>query len=474
MEIINFQCSHCGNMMGVTVDCLGQEVRCPTCEQVVVAPSGATEPSPREPAAVGSHDHEDIFSPPETDGLFGSEPAPRLEMPPASPSSNGPPVDQTPHLALEPSPEPAPAVASPDLPKVVVGTPVNGGHRTEPFSDTSAAGPRAGADYGDEPGDLPTAPPSSRRKPQRSSIVPILVIFSLLSYAIVVTVVAIVLYLRVKEGKSYHSPLDELPDVDGDAHGVTVNGHAYGVKNPNFSWEVSDQFKLEMPDSLKVGLGEKLQVGDLEIEPLRVERRRVNVLVEKSPKPEKMEFDSVVLHLRLRNTSSGARFVPLDPYFDRGMPHPGVVPERPALDAAPEALARYEEANNKYWEKWLDKRILGNPHVGPPLTLLEVGKRRYFGSSSDWYERNRDPSLRLRRAWVEGRKDNPEYLNPGMTMETFVSTDGRDPRLQQQLKTYHGPLLYRVHLRRGLVKRSDGKLFSATAVVGVRFTTDDI
>jgi hypothetical protein len=59
-------------------------------------------------------------------------------------------------------------------------------------------------------------------------------------------------------------------------------------------------------------------------------------------------------------------------------------------------------------------------------------------------------------------------------LETFVSTDGRDPRLEEQLKTYHGPLLYRVHLRRGLVKRAKGDEVPATAVIGVHFTTEDI
>jgi hypothetical protein len=462
MEIINFQCGQCGNMMGVTIDCLGQQVRCPTCEQVVVAPAAAPELSPREPASVGSHDHEDIFTPPDSDGLFGSEPAPRLEMPPASPSSNGPPVHQTPYLDPEPPPAPAPAVASPP---VVVGTPADGGYRAESFSDTSAAGARADAGYPDEPGELPTAPPSSRRKPQRSSIVPILVIFSLFSYAILVTVVAVILYLRVMADKAPPSPLDQLPDIDGDAH---------GVKKSNVTWDIRDEFKLAMPDRLKVGLGEKLQVGDLEIEPYRVERRRVDVLDEGSKgKKEQMDFDSVVLHLRLRNTSSNSSFVPLDPYFDRGMRHPGAVPARPAEADGPDALARYEEGSNGYWEKWTDKKV-GYPQGGPPLTLLEVGERRYFGSSSDWYERNRDPGLRLRRAWVEGRSDLPQYLDPGKTLDTFVSTDGRDSRLQEQLKTYHGPLLYRVHLRRGLVTRSDGKQVSATAVIGVRFTTDDI
>src|SRR3954468_5525969 len=41
MQTVNFQCGHCGNLMGVSVEFLGQQVRCPHCQQVVVAPASA-------------------------------------------------------------------------------------------------------------------------------------------------------------------------------------------------------------------------------------------------------------------------------------------------------------------------------------------------------------------------------------------------------------------------------------------------
>src|SRR5262249_39424642 len=41
METVNFQCGHCGKLMGVNTAFLGQQVHCPHCQQVVVAPAAA-------------------------------------------------------------------------------------------------------------------------------------------------------------------------------------------------------------------------------------------------------------------------------------------------------------------------------------------------------------------------------------------------------------------------------------------------
>ncbi len=457
MDIINFQCGHCGNLMGVSSDCLGQQVRCPTCSQVVVAPT-APEPSPVLPAGLGDPEHEDIFTPPEADELFSSAPAPRLEIPPHPPSANGP-APSLPAPPTEPPPElpstdpfPAPALET-------SGPPAHEGFHDDP--NAGALGSHAlqeadgaGADA------LLAARPSLRRQSQRPSIWPILVLLPLLSYAVLVSVALLLIYQRWQSDKvkaaSEQKPLDQLPDVDGDSP---------GVKRGTLTWEVKDEYRWPMPDRLKVALGEKLQVGDLEIEPLRVERTRVDVFVEGHKKKEKMDFDSLVLHLRLRNTSSNLSFVPLDPYFDRGWLHEGAAPERPKDDEGPDALDRYRQASNDHWEKGKGS---------PPLTLLEVGDRRFFGSSSDWYDRKRAAAENRRRAWVEGRLDKPPYLGPGETVETIVSTDGRDPRLDDALRNAQGPLLYRIHLRRGLVRRTRGDEVSATAVVGVPFTTQDI
>jgi hypothetical protein len=453
MEIINFQCGHCGNLMGVSSECLGTQVRCPTCSQVVVAP--AAPPSSMLPDSEPGHEHEDIFTPPESDDLFSAPAPPRLEMPPPAPNPTSlmsPTIPVPAPTAVElPPNNPFPASI---LESATVPTP-------EPFRDDPGG---TGLFDDGAAASLPREPRlSGRRAPRRGSMWPIFVLLPLLSYAVLVTVALVLIYQRWQADKakaaSEQKPLDQLPDLQGDSPGVRRSG---------YTWEVKDEYSWPMPDRLKVALGQKLQVGDLEIQPLHVERTRVGVRVEKHPNVETMSHDSLVLHLRLRNCSSEYAFVPLDPWFDRGWPHRGAPPERPGDDEGPDALSRYQQASNEFWEHGKES---------PPLTVLEVGERRFFGSSSDWYERNDAASKNFRRAWVDGRKDDPqhpEYLKPGDSVDTFVSTDGRDPRLNEVLKTASDPLLYRIHVRRGLVTRTKGDKMPATAVIGVTFSTSDI
>src|SRR5436190_24251032 len=93
METVNFQCGHCSQVLAVSKDHLGQQVRCPHCQQVVVAPL----PSPPAPPLpfpdtldVQYHppveEYESIFSAPtESEDLFGDHPSGRVEMPPEVP-----------------------------------------------------------------------------------------------------------------------------------------------------------------------------------------------------------------------------------------------------------------------------------------------------------------------------------------------------------------------------------------------------
>jgi hypothetical protein len=83
---------------------------------------------------------------------------------------------------------------------------------------------------------------------------------------------------------------------------------------------------------------------------------------------------------------------------------------------------------------------------------------------------------------VEGRKNrDPVGVLPGEEKEGFVCTDGSDKSAQflfgagaggRSVGAYHGPLLWRVHLRRGKILRNN-KPYSATAVIGVEFTDKD-
>src|SRR5262249_52684111 len=119
MQTVNFQCGHCRNVMGVNAAYLGKQVRCPHCQQVVLAPAQAAAPAPVPtvvpapvpspipapapvPVPVGGgpppgpgvgqskpHDPEDsIFGEQVDEDLFGSPPKSKVELPPEAIRAN--------------------------------------------------------------------------------------------------------------------------------------------------------------------------------------------------------------------------------------------------------------------------------------------------------------------------------------------------------------------------------------------------
>lgn len=431
MQTVQFQCGHCGKLMGVGSAHLGQQVRCPHCQQVVVAPSSAAPPELAEtipsPAA---GEAEDIFAPPEaSDDLFGRSETPRIEMPPEP----QPPTFPNDHTIPVPQEGTAPPAFFPN----------QGGEGTVP---TTSATPSWMTDGVTEtlppppavemplPVQESSAPPARlpRRTEPKAPWFLLLVFCPLLLYSLVISVFAWRLYDQWKLLlEQQRKPFEMMPD-EGDKPGVQK-----GKQVKMWKYE-SKLATLPLPDNLCTWLDkhQPLQVGDLQITPQRVERRRVRV-IEAGRNAEPCQGDSLVLYLELKNLSSEYAFAPLDNYFDRS---------------------------------WRSGSL-------PPLTLLEVGdKHRFYGGPADWCPRG-DP--KHRRQWIEGRKDEPEVLQPGEQKEMFVCTNGDDDRAVAVLfgkdgqTPYHGSFLWRVRLRRGLV-HFDDKTYPATAVIGVRFRDGDI
>src|SRR5262249_53128687 len=143
-------------------------------------------------------------------------------------------------------------------------------------------------------------------------------------------------------------PLEMFPDVEGDTPGVQKNGKKTSFKGQIAPENLKRLAEASLPAHLRVPLGETLRVGGLEVTPLRVERKAVRVFVEGYARPEPCPHESLVLHLRLRNVSAASTFTPLDNYFDRN------------------------------WKKG---------RGAPPLTLLEVGTRRFYGGPAEWSPR---------------------------------------------------------------------------------------
>jgi hypothetical protein len=431
MATVNFQCGHCHNLMAVGEEFLGQQVRCPHCQQVVLAPAPAP-PSPAELPSieVPSADEDDsIFTPPEAanEDLFGEPPAPRVELPPDSavprlalddatlPTEPAPPGAPEPGVAMiEPTatyaePEPAPGDA---LPRTD-GVPGDAGASTVP--QETAAPPAEGG--------LPllTIEPKHRVARGNPWVIP-LVIAPLAFYSFMAT-------LYILDTKFFHlatpppppHPLEILPDTEGDNKGAAGRGAKHS--STRTWWPDPDQ---PLAPAMCVGLGQTLAVGDLEVRPEKVERRRLGWEIDQAFDP--FPSDVLSLTLRLRNRSQDVTFKPMDRYFAR---------------------ARSSDPNR------------------PQYTLLEMGGRRFFGGPLDWKRRNE---------FVKGQAVNKE-LKPGDEMTTFVCTNPDDHAVKA-LDAYDGPLLWHVQLRRGLVRwtTKDGvdREDPATTVVGVEFTSADV
>jgi hypothetical protein len=260
-----------------------------------------------------------------------------------------------------------------------------------------------------------------------------LVFVPLVIYAIAATAVAGFIYLRWQSEKP--SLFDQLPDVEGDTPGVRKEKRKVRLV-------ITRELALtKLPEHLRVKLGDTIQVGDLRVTPVKVERRKVALLAANAPdQPEPSPHDALVLTLRLKNTADDYAFTPLDNYFDRA------------------------------WKPGNDEAV--------PLTVLQTDREAFFGGPAKWFAQ--DGARRQEREWLHGRKNvDRAGLAPGEEAETIVATDGWDPAIpahlfgadaegQRAKAPYRGKLLWRVQIRRGLVEWR-GKDVPATAVIGVEF-----
>lgn len=382
MHTVNFPCAHCGRLMAVGVEFLGRQVRCPACLQILVAEQPAPVTAPAPP--------------PVEDPLFGPAGVPD---PFPAPTDNG-----AGHLDWLPQP------SSPEVPAV---------SEPEPLEDAPAG--------------VVTRP---ARAPGRVSWFMPLVFLPLLLYAGLCTAVAgYLLHLHLNGRPT--SLFEQIPDIEGDTP---------GVNKVKLSFKFPRDFATQpLPPELLVALGDTLRLGDLEVTPQRVERRKVALLSERNKqRAERSPQDALVLHLRLKNLAADYRFTPLDNFFDR----------------------HYQPGND----------------TTPPLTLLQAGKETFFGGPAKWVPLT--AARREPREWLQGRQNvDRDGLGPGEEAETFVATDAWNPAVGRHLfgvdpdgdpagKPYQGKLLWRVQLRRGLVKVK-GKTVPATAVIGVEFSARD-
>jgi hypothetical protein len=415
MQPVTFKCGHCGNLMAVGDEFLGRQVRCPHCQQVVVAPPApqpaaahaapAPPPNGADDTALlpAAGDPADIFTDDHTEDIFGGPP-PRLELPPP---------DRDPTVPLDAAPPEAP----PD------------GHTPTP-AEAPALGPEV-PDWMKE--SAPRAPLTPAAAPRRGMSVAMLLFVSLVFmplvlYSVLVTVVAVLVYQRAPDPP--RDPRENLQDIPASDHPGFKK-----VKTTGGGLPTTMQFAtLPLPDSLRIKVGETLTLGDLSVQAGGVEHCEVRMRTPGFNKPDTIE--TIKLRLHLKNLSRDAAFYPMDCYFDR---------------------------------KWRE-----GPRSGPPpLTVLLAGEDlRLFGGPAVWNRGPQGPEDNPeRRNYVVDNHYDTE-LKPGEEMDTFVCVDGNGPKWEELL-AYKGKMVWHVHVRRGVVPWK-GHDYPATAVFGVEFTDADI
>lgn len=446
MQTINFQCGHCRNVMGVGAAYLGKQVRCPHCQQVVLAPmqaptaaaagvslpnrppSSPTVPAPPTPAKEEAPDS--IFGEHVDDDLFSAPPKSKVELPPP-PSPPPPPpnmpleptVFQVPVFGPQASTAPSGFGSSPQLNALQPAPP----YPAAVAAPAETAAPAAEADAG------PAIQAPTLGRPDGGMLMTS-VFLVLVAYSLLTTFIILLLLWKIYTTKETH-PLEMLPDL-GNPPSKRV-GTPFPEPLAIKSYE-RVAANTPLPPHLITTLGNPLQIGDLEVTPLRVEQKRVLFKYRLgSFKSELAPEESLVLQLQLKNISKNSEFRPVDLAFDHF---------------------------------WKDGQ---HPQNTMPYTYLEVAGKR-FCSPLKW---NPAAARKLpvhvgQDEFVEGQEEGNKILLPGEQMKTVIVTDPGD-NVPQALRNHRGKLLWRVQLRRGLVELNN-KLYSATAVIGVEFDKEQI
>jgi hypothetical protein len=438
MQTVNFQCGSCNNLMAVSSEFLGRQVRCPHCQAVVVAPAPAA-PDPADTVAFvpsPANPQDDIFAPPEpTDDLFGAADAPRVELPPL-------PQETTVALNGEVYPPPLPVDAplastmTNAAPSETMPSPSGDAGAIPSWMDSTPAASSIATAPAEETHEE-TIPHLIRRPRDGGGWFVGLVVIPLISYSLLATIAILVLWYKFQQAPPpAPNQLDVLPSFDpnDEEHSTHLKLNQKVFNRPR-SMDVKTATGPLLPERI-TRLGEKLQVGDLEITPLKVDRRIVSVVSKGFP-PEPGRAPSLALHLNLKNISNNVVFQPMDSYFDR---------------------------------KWMSKA------EQPPLTLLELsepaGTIRFFGGPAEYHPPPGKNSTARQPEEVEGAHIS-NVLRPGEEMETFVCTDGDDKAAVDAIENHRGKLLWRVHLRRGIITLDAHHLVPVSSVIGVEFTDDD-
>jgi hypothetical protein len=269
--------------------------------------------------------------------------------------------------------------------------------------------------------DRPRKPPRAGRTrpaPAEGGGVPTWVVVLLGVYALIATGLAVYgLLFNTGEPPDGH-PLSTIPDTFGEFEPASRK------KVAQLRFNVEGQ----LPADQKAALGGKIEIGQLEIQPVHVEKRRLVLFAE--GKAEKRRLgetgEALVLKLKVKNTSTDLTIYPLDPAFNR--------------------------------------RSIGDDKAA---TRLVVGKQTFAGGPVSWpFSRN------VAREYERDQEGDAIPLRPGETREYSVCS-AADPRLLAAVRTSKDPVVWRVQVRRGLIEFK-GRDVPVTAIVGVEFRPSEV
>jgi hypothetical protein len=278
---------------------------------------------------------------------------------------------------------------------------------------------KAARDERDEPDERPARADRARQAPGDSGTLKV-ALLALAVYAVIATVLAVYgLFIRSGDKLEPGHPLSTIPDN-------------FGEFDPPSRKKVT-QYKFpvdgELPAAQRAGLGQTVSIGQLEVQPVRVEKRRLGIVLERPkgpPQPPEFTNPALVLTLSIRNTGDLAIY-PMDPAF-----------------------TRRATANDK------------------PITRLVVGKETFAGGYIEW---PLDPERIRKKIEVQQANDSIP-LRPGETREYVVFTDAK-PEIVGAVETATEPVQWRVEVRRGLIEFR-GEEIPVTAIIGVDFKGSDV
>ncbi|MGF1582412.1 MAG: hypothetical protein ACFCD0_24055 [Gemmataceae bacterium] len=175
---------------------------------------------------------------------------------------------------------------------------------------------------------------------------------------------------------------------------------------------------------LRVSLNDSLEIGSVKIVPKKVI----------------LSNSTLALHVELHNISDNLRFNPF-----------------------PQKFATHKRKQVRI-EKRGNRRVkVTTPAVYPYVFLEGQGFRRIYGGKVDWFTDENGELLAKQKA----------NLDPGQSLHAVLQTDLGPDIISAKVLNSPLPLLWRIHLRRGLEYIADQDR-SITCVVGIEFLSDQI